>query len=555
MNNLFRTIFLLSITFSQAQNQNLPQDFRSPLDIPRYLAGNFAELRGFHFHSGIDIKTQQREGKNVYAIGDGYISRISISPSGYGNCLYVTHPNGYTSVYAHLREFKGAIEDYARKQQHLLQSFEINVYPPKEALPVKKGDVIALSGNSGSSGGPHLHFEIRDTKTEETINPFLFGLTTPDTRKPMINGMYIYALNGNVAGKKRYDLTGATQFKTPIYATGEVAFGIKTYDKINGAENWDGIYNIKVYANNDLIFEFKTDQFSFDETRYINCLTDYAQYMTNKGFIYQLYKKPGNQLRMIKLAKNDGILDLANGKTYNIKIVVSDFAGNTSTGTFTIVGKAGNTTPAEKPNKNRLYWDKENYWTNGEVELSFPPQAFYEDFNLEYKKANGKYYIQNDKVPLHKFYTLAIVPKDIPTQKVDKAVIAVEYNYGGKKVTDYFPTSYQNGKLVAEVRDFGVFKIDVDETAPSIQPLDKSKTFSAKNGRISFRVKDSQSGIKKYDAYIDGKWAIPVYDKKNKLIYVDLNKEDLNAGSHQFELKVTDFNQNVGNYATTIIYQ
>ena len=556
MNSLKNKLIITTLSLSSlsiAQQKYPTSDFRSPLDIPRYLAGNFAELRGFHFHSGIDIKTQQREGKNVYAVADGYISRINISPSGYGNCLYVTHPNGYTSVYAHLREFKGDIEKYAREQQHNQQSFTINVFPDKNALPVKKSDVIALSGNSGSSGGPHLHFEIRDTKTEETINPFLFGLTTPDHKKPMLNGMYIYALNGDVAGKKRYDLTGTHHFKTPVYASGKVALGVKAYDKLDGANNWDGVYNIKAFVNNQSIFEFTTDKFSFDETRYINCLTDYSQYMTNKGWIYQLYKMPGNQLQMIKEAKNDGIIDLEDGKEYNVKIVLTDFAGNSTTGTFKIKGKTPPVNQSIEKGKNYLYWDRENYWSNDDIEVYFPKQSFYEDLEFTYKKVGNKYYIQNDKTPLHKYYTLAIKPKDIPTTKLDKAVIAVEYNYGGKKITDYFPTNYKDGKLVAEVRDFGVFKVELDETPPRIKALNKETRFK-RNDKIKFNVKDTQSGIKKYDAYIDGKWVIPVYDKKNHLIYVDLSKENISKGSHNFELKVTDYNGNIGSYKSEFVY-
>lgn len=548
-------LFFLTLLFHCNFAQDYPQDFRSPLDISRLLAGSFAELRGFHFHSGIDIKTQQREGKNIYAIADGYVSRIGISPRGYGYALYVTHPNGYTSVYGHLREFNKEIEAYALKQQHDRESFSINVFPPKGALPVKKGEVIAKSGNSGSSGGPHLHFEIRDTKTEETINPFLFGLTTPDTKKPLLNGMYIYALNGNVAGKQRYDLTGTTHFKSPVYASGKVAIGVKAYDKMNGSNNLNGIYEIQLYTNDKLTFDYKVDRFAFSETRYIDCLTDYPQYMSNKTWIYQLYRMPGNQLRMIKKSENDGIIDLQEGKTYRIKIVLKDFAGNTTSGSFKIIGKKLENPKEFIPQKdNYLRWDKENYWANDDVELSFPKGAFYKDFNLTYKKQNGKYYIENDKVPLHKFYHLAIYPKDIATTQLDKSVIAVEYNYGGKRVKDFFPTKYKNGKLIAEVRDFGVFSVEVDTTAPYVAPINikNGSSFYKAKDLIKFRVKDKQSGINKYDAYIDGQWVVPVYDKKNNLIYINLKKEQLTTGAHNFELKVRDGSNNLSTYKTRI---
>lgn len=530
--------------------QEYPHSFRAPLGITPYLAGNFGELRGFHYHAGLDIKTNQKTGYNIYAVEDGYISRINISPRGYGKAIYVTHPNGYTTVYAHLREFKGDIYDYARTQQYARKKHDIDVFPPQDALPVKKGEIIALSGNSGSSGGPHLHFEVRDTQTENPINPFLFGFDVPDGKKPLLNGMYIYALNGDVAGKKRYTLSGSHHFKSPVYASGKIAIGVKAYDKHNGANNMNGVYDIKVYKNGDLIFNFNAHRFSFSGTRYINCQTDYAQYMTNKTWIYQLYRMSGNKSQMIAEDKDDGIIDLKKGEKANIKIVLTDFAGNQTTGSFIVIGK---TPPVEKEivkGDNYLYWDKANHFKKGEVEMFFPKNSLYQDLELKYKKANNKYYIASDKIPLHKFYTLSIQPSHIPKHQLGKAVIAVKYNYGGKWTTDYFPTSYQNDRLIADVRDFGIFVVEVDDKKPSIAPINvkEGATFSAANSKMKFRVKDSQSGIKNYDAYVDDEWVLSSYDKKSKLVTIDLEKEGISSGKHSFKLKITDGKNNVANY-------
>lgn len=531
-------------------SQEYPKDFINPLGITNYLSGNFGELRGFHFHSGLDIKTNQKEGYNIYAIQDGYVSRINISPRGYGNALYITHPNGFTSVYAHMQQFKGEIEKYTRKQQYNLQQFSIDIEIPQNALPVKKGDIIGLSGNSGSSFGPHLHFEVRNTETQETINPFLFGFDVPDSKPPLLRGMYVYALNGEVAGKKRYDLIGSKNFNTPIHASGKVGIGVQTFDQLDGANNLNGVYNIKIFSNNEIIWEFTANKFSFAETRYINCQTDYAQFMTNKSWIYQGFQMPGNKLSMVSNVVNNGIIDLEEGKTYDIKIIVSDFAHNSTEGTFKITGKSPPASKEITKTENYLYWDRENYFKNNDIELYFPAESFYEDFELKYKYQDGKYQIQNDKVPLHKFYTLAIFPKQIPVHQLNKAVIAVKYNYGGRMTTDYFPTEFKDGKLVAEVRDFGVFVVEIDNKIPSITALNvkENATFSNSSSIMRFRIIDDQSGIHRHDAYINGKWVLSVYDKKNDLLTIDLEKEEIQNGNHKLELKITDGKNNVATY-------
>jgi len=523
-------------------------DFRNPLGITNYLSGNFAELRNNHFHSGIDIKTNQKEGYNIYAVGDGFISRINVSPRGYGNAIYIDHPNGYTTVYAHLQKFNSEIEAYVRDYQYQNESFAVEIYPKKNELKVSQGDIIALSGNSGSSGGPHLHFEIRDTQTEEPINPFLFGFDVPDTSAPMINGTYIYPINGNVNGKtsRQTVANGST-----VSASGKVGLGVKAYDKHNGAENMNGIFQINVFVDEQPYYTYTAERLNFDWTRAINCLVDYEDRMKNNSWVYQLFRKAGDPVQMYSNVQNEGIIDLEEGKTYDIRIEVRDYAGNKRESKFKISGK---TPPREKPvDESALvfHWNKENYFKAEGIELLFPKGIIYEDLNFKYRKSdNGKHWVHDWNIPVHRYYTIAIEPDGIPTAQLDKAILVREYQYRGAWRKEHINAEYKNGKVVGEARDFGVFSVEVDNTKPVINPVNikENSTFTGSRGVIRFTISDSQTGIQGFAAYINGKWILTNYDQKTRSLTIDLNKEGIANGKHQLELKVWDEKNNTATY-------
>lgn len=527
-------------------------DFRNPLGITNYLSGNFGELRNNHFHSGLDIKTNQKEGYNVYAVGDGYISRINVSPRGYGNALYIDHPNGYTTVYAHLQKFNKEIEEYVRKYQYENQEFTVEIYPKADELKISQADIVAISGNSGGSGGPHLHFEIRDTKTEEPINPFLFGFDIPDTKEPMVNGLYIYPINGEVSGKKsRHQLPSGLVFNSPIYASGKIGLGVKAYDQHNGANNMNGIYKIDVLVNDEPTYTYTNERLNFSTTRAINCLIDYEDRFKNYSWVYQLYKKDGDPLQMYSNLKNNGIIELEEGKEYAIQIVVSDFAGNKKTAKFKIIGK---TPPSENISNSSLttfYWNKENHFKQDGVEIFIPKGILYEDLEFNFRKTNnGKFEIHDFNVPIHSYYTLSIEPEGIPTSQLDKAILVLEYQTRGAWKKEYIPAEYKNGKVVAQVRDFGFFSVDIDNTKPTISPVNikENTTFTGTNGVIRFTIADSQTGIKGFAAYIDGKWVLTNYDQKSRSLTIDLNREGIEQGKHQLEIKVWDEKNNTATY-------
>ena len=544
-------------------------DFRMPLAImPPALAGSFGELRPNHFHSGIDFRTNQREGYPVYAVADGYVSRVRVQNSGFGQALYLNHLNGYTTVYGHLQRFNPKIAQIVEDIEYAKESFEIDEFPTPEMIPVHKGEIIAYSGNRGSSGGPHLHFEIRDTKTEATINPQLFGINIPDNISPVIYSVYVYRLNGkpfNEFTTKQYlQVAGAAgKYKlansSPLALTGEVGFGVVTTDKHNGLSGTNGVYSIELEIDGKTVFTSSLERFLFENSKAINSHIDYPTFINTRKSIQKSFVDPGNPLKIYTNLVNAGRITFNDGQLHELKYTITDSKGNESILPFSV--KSGNQTAPEItpvsatinpiPVTNFLY-NQTNEYTDGTVKVILPKGTLYNDLIFKYKmvsKSGGNAYsnihqIQNAYTPLHTGLEIWIKADALPEQYRSKALIV---NTNGSSQGG----SYDNGFVKASPRNFGGFYIAVDTVAPNITPLNISE---GKNMRgivkMSFKLRDNLSGIKSFKGLIDGKWVLMEFDTKTATLWHTFD-ERTSSGKHQLNLTVTDMKDNSKKYSIT----
>ena len=532
----------------------------SPVKIPMLLSANFGELRSNHFHSGIDIKIQGKVGLPLYSFDDGYISRISVSSTGYGKALYITHPNGYTTVYGHMDGFFDEAAEYLKKYQYENKTFEANLYLPENKISVRKGQFIGYGGNTGSSFGPHLHFEIRDTKTEEALNPFAFTAKyLTDTHPPQIREIMIVPLNNaGVAGgsysKKKYPLvtdkkTGIKSIAEEMTAWGEIGLAVMANDYMNDVSNIFGVYDISLKVDDVQLFGSRMDKFSFDETRYINSFIDYEEYGKNNAFYMRSYVEPGNKLGIYTKLINGGIINIKEERDYKLTYTLTDYFGNRTFFDFVIQGKKEESIPRiEEGETIRMFYDRENKYVTNSIEFTIPEGYLYSDLNFKSNIKNSMecispVYVLHERnvVPLHGYCPLKIkVPANMLSDISKYYIAAIT---GNRKT--YCKSEYKNGWFETQIRNFGDYAVVSDFTPPVIAPLLPKKW--GINGKINCKISDKDSGIKSYLAEIDGKFFLLEYDAKNNLLSGNLDASQIRKDAeHVFRLVVTD---NCGNKA------
>ncbi|GAA4231197.1 M23 family metallopeptidase [Postechiella marina] len=558
---LILSIILLISTLSGAQNTYPQNYFENPLEIPLVLSGTFAELRSNHFHSGIDIKTQQRIGLKVKATAQGYVSRIKVSHYGYGKALYITHPNGYTSVYAHLSRFSPSIEAYVKKKQYEKESFEVEMFPKTDELLVNKGALVAYSGNTGGSGGPHLHFEIRDN-AERPINPMYFGIDIKDTTTPIITSIYAYPIGENASinhsNKKQklrlIPLKNGDYTIEHIEAFGKIGFGISSTDRQDLAANKNGVSQIQTFLNGSKNFEIDFKRFSFDETKHINKLIDYEHYKTKKERIQKLFKDH-NPLSLYNSVVNDGYLNIEDS-TYSVyKIRVNDFKNNDVWITVPIKGsKSKVVKPAKKTiTPHYIYANQTTNLKEGNVSIDLYQDTFYEDFYLDFKVKNDTLTLHKDIIPLKKSFNIHFNISKY--NKEDKNKLYIARLVGYKKYPYYISTKRKGDILTATTKILGTHTLVTDTSNPTITPINfKNGQWLSKYRYLKIKINDTGSGISNYRATVNGKWILMEYDYKTRTLTHDFNDNRINETKNNLKVIVTD---NVGNSSTfeTLFYR
>lgn len=555
------------VFFSDAQEVIEQDYFRSPLDGVLDISGTFCEIRADHFHAGIDIRTGGEEGREVYAIADGYVSRVLINPYGYGKALFIRHDNGYTSVYAHLQKFSKLLHEYLRSKQYEQKSWEIDIKPMPGELPVKKGEVIAFSGNTGSSQGPHLHFEIRKSRNNQLVNPLLFGFNYKDTSPPKFKKLRLYYSNDKNLHERKYKDYSVKKVATGKYVLdiqnipeiiGFMGIGVAVEDfqDLSGFRN--DIYWIKVVAANQLIYHIRFDSLPYEYVRYSNAHADYWEYLVNNLRIHRAFRLPNLPLDNYLHLVNDGILHVNEKKTIPIRIEIADFKNNQAILEFSV-----NLSPAtDKPNNMHyhLSWSNAHFLSIHGISVKLEEGTLYEDVDLEFKIYDTLNHfslpyvrIGNNRIPVQKEFEVEFELPGILKEWQNKLVL-IWFNHKNQPKT--YPLKLQNERYFTRVVELGLFTIWPDLKAPIITPINvKDSATVSLQDTLNLKIEDDLSGIRSFKSYLDNEWLIMEYEYKENLLYHLPEENCITPGWHKFAVVVEDNVGNISEYSANLLFK
>jgi len=538
---------LSSFLWSQNKSKWVP-----PLDIPFSLSGTFGEPRSTHFHLGLDIKTQGKQGWEVKSVAPGYISRIRVSVRGYGKTLYINHPDQTTSVYAHLKKFAPKIEAYLKSNQYEKKSYNIQKFPKRDEFPIDAGEVIGYSGNTGSSSGPHLHFEIRDTKSQKPLNPLLFNLPVKDSQRPQIQKVYLfYPENNSVTTPSEsvpLQKVNDSTYTSPIITTsGKIGLGIQMYDRQDLSYSKNGIYKAQVKVNGKRIVQFEFDQLDYSDSKKLFLNVDYPAFKKNKIKIQKMFFQNHHLLTFMKSMHQEGIFHVELGKSYQVKLGIEDFSGNSSNVEIYIEG-------VKKKNQNKLLKGKlieprlDYQIILNEKEIYFPRKTFFDNVIIQVEQDEKTLSIGPDLFPFNNPYKIRFVFDQKDSLKVRQTFIAKKKD----QKLFFLPTILKDGLLETKVKEMGVFTLSRDSVPPKIFPSNfSSDQWLSKFKYLKLKISDDFSGVKSYSGSINGEWVLFEYEPKSSMLTYDFSDKVFEMAKHNLRLEVED---NVGNktvYKTT----
>jgi hypothetical protein len=543
--------FFLGTLLGFGQNEI---ELGTPLDIPLALSGNFAELRGGHFHAGLDIKTKGRQGLKVKAVEAGSIRRIRVSTSGYGKTLYIEHNNGLTSVYAHLQKFAPKIEAFIKVIQYEKERFEVQQFLRKDELTVTKGEIIGYSGNTGGSFGPHLHFEVRDTDLQTPLNPLRMGLNVQDTQRPQFRQLYLFddqeRLFQDVPLQKINDSVYQTNL---LFTQGKIGLGLSMFDRQDLSYNRNGIYRVEVLLNGQKVYAYQFDEIDFKDGEYIPLFIDYALSKTKKRRLYKLFTPAYSKLSFLNTIPSNGFLLIENEKSYQVKVIVTDFHGNRAYLESYIDGQntkrefssltPTNPTHTITPEKDYLvqFEDKGVY---------FPKNSFFSTQNIRCENLQESLKLETPLVPVRKAFEISFNPPKGDSLNLAQMAI-VRKGEKGKNI--FFATRKKAAHWIAKTKEGGIYQLQRDSLSPSIKPLNfKEGQWLSRYRYLKIHIEDTDSGIRSYRGTINGEWVRFEYEPKLKLLTYDFRDKTFRTSKHELQLEVTDGVGNRSVYETTL---
>ena len=554
MRNLLLVLLLLFVQATSGQlfaPVNFPQGyFRNPMGIPLQLSANFGELRSNHYHLGFDIRTNQRENLPVYAAAEGFISRVKIERYGYGRAIYIEHPNGYTTLYAHLNDFYKELNDFVINKQYADEQWEQDITFTPGQFPVSKGQFIAYSGNTGGSAGPHLHFEIRDTKTEMNINPWHFNFNLVDNITPSIYRLYYYDRRYStyqVSPKqipiKRVGKDYITTQDIIVFPTPTISFGISAEDKGNTSSFRYGIYQTELYVDDTARFGFRMSEISYYDSRSVNGAIDYKMKEAGGPYMQHLSRLPGNNSTIFSPNAGDGVYIISDTAVHTAEVRVLDPEGNVATLKFRFrYDPALNQEMFFTTNSIPMLPNQENKLSMNDIEVLFPQYSFYHMVPfvhtvMEAKQmaaASGIHSLHNYQIPVHDSFTVRL-RSQIPSTDPLRDKIVMQLTSDRKKVAT--KGAWEGDWMQAKFWDLGQVKLLVDTVPPSLTTSLRNNANLSKRKSIVFTARDNAGEIKRFRTELDGKWLM--FRRKSYSFIHDFD-ERTTRGKHELRVRVED---------------